>query len=156
MAFRNKRGGFYEKPFVFGGSMDNERDFKGIWIPKEIWLSEELTLLEKIIYVEIDSLDNETHCTASNEYFAEFCNCSESKISKSIRKLEKLGMIEIMNFDGRKRKIRIVKKDRLPSKKGQAAYQKRIPINIDNNIDNKKESSIINKKRHNFQICAFY
>jgi hypothetical protein len=40
--------------------MKNEnRDFKGIWIPKEIWLSKDLTLQEKVFYVEIDSLDNE-------------------------------------------------------------------------------------------------
>lgn len=38
--------------------MDN-RDFKGIWIPKDIWLSDKLTLQEKIMYIEIDSLDNE-------------------------------------------------------------------------------------------------
>lgn len=35
------------------------RDFKGVWIPKEIWLSTELTLQEKVMLVEIDSLDNE-------------------------------------------------------------------------------------------------
>ena len=38
-----------------------ERDFKGIWIPKEIWLSEQLSLVEKVLFVEIHSLDfNET------------------------------------------------------------------------------------------------
>ena len=75
-----------------------ERDFKGIWIPKEIWLSTELTMLEKVILVEIDSLDNENHCTASNEYLAEFCNCSQSKISKAIKHLTDLGLIELLNF----------------------------------------------------------
>lgn len=85
------------------------RDFKGVWIPKEIWLNEELTLLEKIIFVEIDSLDNENHCTAGNEYFATFCNCSESKVSKAIKKLKELGMIEELSFDGRHRKLRVVK-----------------------------------------------
>ncbi len=35
------------------------RDFKGIWIPKEIWLSDQLSLMEKILLVEIHSLDNE-------------------------------------------------------------------------------------------------
>jgi hypothetical protein len=34
-----------------------ERDFKGVWIPKEIWLDERLNALEKIILTEIDSLD---------------------------------------------------------------------------------------------------
>lgn len=117
-----------------------ERDFKGVWIPKEIWLNENLTLLEKIIFIEIDSLDNENHCTATNEYFADFCDCSESKISKCIKKLQDLEMIEVMNFDGRHRKIRIVKKDMQPSRKGQADYPKRIPNNIDIKIDNNKVS----------------
>jgi hypothetical protein len=36
-----------------------KRDFKGIWIPKEIWLNENLTLQEKVFLVEIESLDNE-------------------------------------------------------------------------------------------------
>ena len=48
------------------------RDFKGIWIPKEIWLNKNLKLIEKIFLVEIDSLDNEDGCYASNKYFAEF------------------------------------------------------------------------------------
>ena len=85
--------------------MSEKRDFKGVWIPKDIWLNKELTLIEKVIYVEIDSLDNEEHCTAGNEYFAEFCGCSESKVSKAIKKLQDLGMIEIISFDGRHRKI---------------------------------------------------
>ena len=37
----------------------NNRDFKGVWIPKEIWLNPDLTLVEKCLLVEIDSLDNE-------------------------------------------------------------------------------------------------
>lgn len=49
-----------------------ERDFKGIWIPKEIWLNTHLTMNEKLFLVEIDSLDNEKGCFASNDYFAEF------------------------------------------------------------------------------------
>ena len=35
-----------------------KRDFKGVWIPKEIWLSTDLKVMEKLILVEIDSLDN--------------------------------------------------------------------------------------------------
>ena len=70
----------------------SDRDFKGVWMPKEIWLNSELTILEKVIFTEIDSLDNENHCIASNEYFANFCDCSESKISKAIKKLKDLQM----------------------------------------------------------------
>ena len=32
-----------------------DRDFKGVWIPKEIWLCKELSALDRVIYAEIDS-----------------------------------------------------------------------------------------------------
>ena len=115
------------------------RDFKGVWIPKEIWLNEELTLLEKIIFVEIDSLDNENHCTAGNEYFATFCGCSESKVSKAIKKLKELEMIEELSFDGRHRKIRVVKSIKESSKKYEAESQNLQSNNIDNKQSSKKE-----------------
>lgn len=86
--------------------IEQNRDFKGVWIPKELWLNENLTMLEKIILVEIDSLDNEDHCIAGNEYLAEFCQCSEWKVSNAIKKLEELGYIEVISFDGRHRKIK--------------------------------------------------
>lgn len=118
----------------------SERDFKGVWIPKELWLNDELTLLEKCIFTEIDSLDNDNHCIASNEYFANFCNCSESKITKAIRHLQELKMIEIMSFDGRHRKIRVVKSMMQSSKKYDAESQKVRASNIYNNTNNKSLS----------------
>ena len=121
--------------------MSTNRDFKGVWIPKEIWLNEELTLLEKVIFVEIDSLDNENHCTAGNEYFAKFCDCSESKVSKAIKKLEELGMVERLEFDGRHRKLRVVKNARESSKKCYAESQNLHSNNIDNKQINKQSNS---------------
>lgn len=117
------------------------RDFKGVWIPKEIWLNTELTMLEKIILVEVSSLDNENHCIAGNEYFATFCNCSESKVSKAIKKLKELNLIEELSFDGRHRKLRVVKNAMQSSKKCYAESQKVQSNNIDNNTNNKKNNS---------------
>lgn len=117
------------------------RDFKGVWIPKEIWLNEELTMLEKVIFVEIDSLDNENHCIAGNEYFAKFCGCSTSKVSKAIKKLKDMGWIEILEFDGRHRKIRVVKNAMQDSKKCYADEQNLHSNNIDNNTTNKENNS---------------
>lgn len=84
------------------------RDLKGVWIPKEVYLDKRLTALDKIILIEIDSLDNgdEKGCFASNEYLAEFCQCSISKVTKSISKLKELGYIRVIGTDGRKRFIR--------------------------------------------------
>ena len=82
------------------------RDFKGVWLPKEIWLAEDLSAIDKIILTEIDSLDNENHCIAGNEYFAKFCQCSEVTVSRSIAKLINLGYISKVSFDGRIRKLK--------------------------------------------------
>ena len=72
-----------------------ERAFKGIWIPKEIWLNENLTLLEKVFLVEIDSLDNEDGCYASNDYFSSFFKLSKNRCSEIIKSLEKKGLVKI-------------------------------------------------------------
>lgn len=83
------------------------REFKGIWIPKEIWLDERLTALDKIILAEIDSLDcSEKGCYASNEYIAQFCNTKANTVSLSIKKLIELEYLELIKFDGRQRFIK--------------------------------------------------
>lgn len=69
------------------------RDFKGIWIPREIWLSEDLSMTEKVLLVEIDSLDNESGCFASNEYFAKFLKISKDRVSRLISGLCKKGYL---------------------------------------------------------------
>ena len=70
-----------------------DRNFKGIWIPKEIWLSSELTLQEKVFLVEIDSLDNEEGCFAGNQYFSDFFGVSKVRVSEVINSLVKKGYI---------------------------------------------------------------
>ena len=145
----------------------NSRDFKGVWIPKEVWLDTDLNALDKIILVEIDSLDSEERgCFASNKYLAEFCQCSESKVSRSISKLTKLGYVSVKSFNGRCRVLKSLLKNvqgslgkkarqtckqdslgnnpRQPRQKAEADSAKKQAINIDNNIDIKKE---INKER---------
>lgn len=72
-----------------------ERDFKGVWIPKEIWLNKQMTLMEKVFFIEIDSLDNDIGCYASNQYFADFFGLSKNRSSEIIKNLEKKGFIEI-------------------------------------------------------------
>jgi len=92
------------------------RDFKGVWIPKEIWLDKRLNALEKCILVEIDSLDNANHCYASNKYLAELMGCSEWKIGDTITKLKKLRFIKQVGFDGRKRFLQsLIPRMKLPT-----------------------------------------
>ena len=71
------------------------RDFKGVWIPKEIWLSGQLSLMEKVLFVEINSLDNERGCYASNRHFAEFFGVSERQIRTYIGSLKDKGFITV-------------------------------------------------------------
>lgn len=87
---------------------DYPRDFKGVWIPKEVFLDDRLNAIEKIILVEVDSLDVEDSegCYASNEYLAKFCQCSVTKVSTSISKLIKLGYLYVSGNDGRKRYLK--------------------------------------------------
>lgn len=85
---------------------ENTRDFKGIWIPKEIYLHPDLSWTEKLLYCEIDSLDGEEGCFASNDYFAKFLGVGEWTISNGIKKLKELGFISQQSFDGRKRVLK--------------------------------------------------
>lgn len=131
--------------------MDNqERDFKGIWIPKEIWLDDRLSALEKVIFVEIDSLDkSERGCWASNEYFAGFCQCSVRTVSAAIKKLTDLGYIFLQSFDGRKRELRS-KFTKLPSsvedfsEQGSKNCEAGLQNLLQNNTYNKTKNNIVN------------
>ena len=92
--------------------MSENRDFKGVWIPKEVWLNDKLSLVEKCLLVEIDSLDKgEKGCFASNEYLANFFNLSESRMANIISDLKKRGYLRQIYFDGRQRGLRIVKSE---------------------------------------------
>lgn len=116
-----------------------DRDFKGVWIPKEIWLDTRLNALDKVILVEIDSLDDgENGCYASNKYLSEFCQCSITKVSNAISKLAECGYIEQTDFDGRHRKLesRLTKNASQPYKNCKADLQNVHANNIDNNKDN--------------------
>lgn len=118
---------------------ENERDFKGVWIPKEVWLDTRLNALEKIILTEIDSLDSsERGCWASNQYIAEFCQCSESKVSKSISKLIELGYLYLQAFDGRQRELksRLTSSTKQDSKLCEAETQTIPQINTKKNTKN--------------------
>lgn len=83
--------------------MAENRDFKGVWIPKEIWLLNDISAIEKLLLVEIHSLDNKDGCFAGNEYFSEFFGISIYAISRHIKKLKANGYIKQTFFDGRKR-----------------------------------------------------
>ena len=84
----------------------HERDFKGVWIPREVWLSEELSLMEKALFVEISSLDNERGCFASNAYFATFFGVSDRQIRNVIGSLKSKGFVTVTVINKNERTIR--------------------------------------------------
>ena len=88
--------------------MKENRDFKGVWIPKEIWLNTDLSIIEKVLLVEIDSLDNSDRgCFASNEYLAKFVQLSESRVAHIISDLKKRKYIVVVFTDGRNRGLKL-------------------------------------------------
>lgn len=72
------------------------RRFKGVWIPREIWESKELSITDRCLLAEIDSLcDTPKGCYASNSYFANFFGVSERTISRSVKNLEEMELINV-------------------------------------------------------------
>ena len=133
--------------------MSVHRDFKGVWIPKEIWLNKELTIMEKLFVVEIDSLDNEDGCYASNKHFAKFFGVSRGRCTQIIKQLEAKNYVSIdLERDGKvisKRVVRIlntlVKKLNTPSENIKHGY-----------LENAQESNtVINNTENNIYIDAF-
>ena len=121
-------------------NMNESRDFNGVWIPKKVWLDTRLNALDKVILMEIDSLDQgEKGCYASNEHLAEFCQCSKTKVSTAISKLIECGYLYIQNFDGRKRKL----KSRLSN------FERQNTKNCNADIQNLKESNTVNNTVNN-------
>lgn len=122
---------------------ENERDFKGVWIPREVWLDDRLNMLDKGILTEIDSLDmSEKGCFASNRHLADFCQCSETKVSTAISKLIKLGYLYVQSFDGRQR----ILKSRLSN------FERQNTKNCDSDSKNLKQNNTYNKPPNNPNI----
>lgn len=74
----------------------NKRNFKGVWIPKEIWLDKNLNIQEKCFLAEINSLDDEVKgCFALNEHFSNLFNLSKNRCSEVIKSLQEKGFISV-------------------------------------------------------------
>lgn len=77
------------------------REFKGIWIPAEIWLDKRLSFAEKHLFAEIDSLDGENGCYASNAYLSEFLGMPVATLKRALKKLSDIGYIRADGYRGR-------------------------------------------------------
>ncbi|WP_283111422.1 helix-turn-helix domain-containing protein [Lactobacillus gallinarum] len=99
---------------------ENNRKFKGVWIPAEYWLDENLTIMEVVLITEIDSLDGENGCFASNKHFADFLGVTAGRASQLIKNLSEKGYISVSyntQNNVTQRVIRVFRKLNTPVKK---------------------------------------
>lgn len=92
---------------------DMLRKFQGVWIPAELWRDRALSITEKVMLVEIGSLeDDERGCYASNAKFAEFFDLSISRVSEIISGLAEKRLVSVEQIrDGVRvveRRIRLI------------------------------------------------
>lgn len=85
-----------------------KRDFKGIWVERKIWTDNTISCVEKCILLEIDSLDGEDGCFATNAHFQEFFGISPATVTRSIKKLEEKGMIHVTYNTSKKGMMRVI------------------------------------------------
>ena len=148
---------------------EQQRQFKGIWIPKEIWLNKDLTFQEKIILVEIDSYDDgQVGCFATNKHFVNNFGINSSRISQIIQSLQRKNYITInYDFNGNEiiRRYLHINRPPFPEKEGMlktnigmlkneigvCQFDKGGYVNFlkDNNINN------INNTNNNIYIVEF-
>ncbi|VVO05587.1 hypothetical protein PS834_03029 [Pseudomonas fluorescens] len=91
---------------------DVPRQFKGVWIPAEVWLDRSLSITEKVMMVEIGSLQDPVRgCYASNNHFGRFFGLSNSRVSEIISSLTGKGLLRVeLIRDGRQvveRRVRL-------------------------------------------------
>ena len=82
------------------------KEFKGVWIPKEIYQDKDLNPTEKLILSDIATLGE---YFKSNETIAKEVGVSIRTASRSIKKLESIGYIDKKLFDGRNRVVKLTR-----------------------------------------------
>jgi len=117
--------------------MVTNRNFKGVWIPKLILLDQNLTWMEKLFITEINSLDGDKGCFASNGHFSDFFGLSKQRCSQIVKRLEKKKYISVAyQIDGKriqKRVLRIFDRGIKNTRGGYQEYAKGI-----NTVNNTK------------------
>jgi len=134
-----------------------EREFKGIFIPKDIYLSKLIGWHGKLIFLEIDSFTSkEKDCFFSNEYLAEFFQISVVSVSRYINRLIEIGWVEQTRFDGRKRYLRsCFDKAALSKVIRQDSRFRQGSINTFDNHNNTSLIIPVNKENINIKIENF-
>lgn len=143
------------------------RDFKGIWIPREIWLHPNLSLSAKCLWAEIHSLYNREKggCYASDEYLCKFLGVKIARLHQLFTELKQQNLLIKVSFDGRRviRKVINPSEDGIsqPSTKVEPCFPEKcnpdlhktgtLPYSIDTSIGTSKETpptSSVKKKKN--------
>ena len=82
--------------------VSESREFRGIWIPAWLYLRRDLSWSEKILWLEIDSLDGNFGCIKRNSGFADFLGVSDRHVKRMLSSLYEKGCIAIDFPEGRR------------------------------------------------------
>lgn len=139
---------------------ENQRKFTGVFIPAEIYENKEISWIQKILWCEIQALSGSDCCYASNAHFAEHLGIDERNVIKHISVLKQHGLVEILGFDGRTRKMKAV----MSKSSGQTRQNRQgrpdeivTPLYNDENININKKTRInyVNTVKSETQTCNF-
>lgn len=133
--------------------INQNRDFKGVWIPAEYWLDSNLSVTEMLFITEISSLDiNGKGCYASNRHFANFFGFTTVRASQVIGSLTQKKYIST-NYDRtdtgqvKKRILRVLNKLNTPTKNILKGYKENLrgtKNTLKGYKENAKESNTFN------------
>ena len=73
--------------------MNDNRDFQGLWISKELYYDNNLNWNERIILAEIESLCKKGKCFCTNRHFANMLGISIRSVERLMTNLRKKGYI---------------------------------------------------------------
>lgn len=134
------------------------RQFKGIWIPREILEHPLLQPVDKILWGDIDSFNwNEHTFFKSNDTIAEEYGVSERTISRAVGRLKEAGLVTVTS-NGRTRHLCPVRVDNLsslPRQYGDSASPICLP-NKNNIIKQSKKTIDRTRTPKNFEECEDY
>lgn len=132
---------------------EKKREFKGLWIPAIVYLNRDVSWNAKIIWLEIDSLqNNDKDCFFSNDYLAKFLNCSVAQVGRYIAELKGVGWVEDVGFDGRKRYLRSTL---AYSKMSRLVTHEREPSLLKNDLHNNSNITVPNYQTADSKESAF-
>lgn len=148
----------------------NNRNFKGVWIPREVYLAN-IPWSAKIIFTEVHSFtETGGSCFMSNDYLAKFIGISSTQVSRHVSLLIEIGWIKQTSFDGRQRHLQsllidgftpsdvmadLIKSARLDTQKAQASLHKKRKYNNTTNNTITKPTTFL-KNEYSFFVELWF